>query len=162
QVGGSHALPFSHDDRALDSVFQFANVAWPAVGSNRIEAIAAQRLDAGVELAAEAVDEVSREQDRVARALGKRRDFHHDLGQPIVEVVAETAARNHRVQVLVSGADDTRVDRDRLASADPLDHALLEEAQQLDLERQRDVAYFVEEEGAALGKLDLADVRFDR
>ncbi len=60
------------------------------------------------------------------------------------------------------GADDARVDRDRLAAADPLDHALLEEAQQLDLQRQRNVADLVEEQGAALRHLDLADVRLDR
>ena len=51
---------------------------------------------------------------------------------------------------------------DRLAAADALDHALLEEAQQLDLERQRDVADLVEEQSAALGQLDLAGVGLDR
>ena len=45
------------------------------------------------------------------------------------------------------------------AAADALDHPLLEEAQQFDLERQRNVADLVEEQGAALGQLDLADVR---
>jgi hypothetical protein len=49
----------------------------------------------------------------------------------------------------VGRADDPGVDRDRLAAADPLDHPFLEEAQQLDLERQRDVADLVEEQGAA-------------
>ena len=63
---------------------------------------------------------------------------------------------DHRVQVLVGGADDARVDRDRLAAADPLDHPLLQEAQQLDLQRQRDVADFVEKQGPALRQLDLA------
>ena len=43
-----------------------------------------------------------------------------------------------------------------------LDHALLQEAQQLDLQRQRDVADLVEEQGAALGQLDLADIGLDR
>ena len=53
-------------------------------------------------------------------------------------------------------ADDPRVDRDRLAAADPLDHALLQEAQQLHLQRQRNVANLVEEQRAAIGLLDLA------
>src|SRR5206468_11867116 len=48
------------------------------------------------------------------------------------------------------------------APADAFDHARLEEAQELDLQRQRDVAYLVEEQGAALRELDLADIRFDR
>ena len=59
-------------------------------------------------------------------------------------------------------ADDAGVDRDRLAPADPLDHALLQEAQQLDLERQRHVADLVEEQRAALRLLDLALGGLDR
>ena len=62
----------------------------------------------------------------------------------------------------MGGADDPGVDRDRLAAADPLDHPLLQEAQQLDLERQRDVADLVEEQGAAMGELDLALGGLDR
>src|SRR5438132_14337613 len=59
------------------------------------------------------------------------------------------------------GADDAGVDGDRLASADTLDHTLLQEAQQLDLKRQRNVADLVKEERSTLRYLDLADVRFD-
>ena len=90
------------------------------------------------------------------------RDLHHDFRQPIIEVVAEPAVGDHRVEVLVGRADDASVDRDRGAAADPLDHPLLKEAQQLDLERQRDVADLIEEQGAALRQLDLARRRLDR
>ena len=62
----------------------------------------------------------------------------------------------------MGGADDPGVDRDRLAAADPLDHPLLQEAQQLDLQRQRDVADLVEEQRAAMGELDLALGGLDR
>ena len=48
---------------------------------------------------------------------------------------------------------------DLLTSADALDHPLLQEAQQLDLQRQRQVADLVEEQGAAVGDLDLAECR---
>ena len=102
------------------------------------------------------------EQHRVAGALGEARDLHHDLGQAIIEIVAETAVGDHRVEILMGGADDPRVDRDRRAAADPLDHPLLQEAQQLDLQRQRNVADLVEEQGAALRQLDLARRGLDR
>ncbi len=59
-------------------------------------------------------------------------------------------------------ADDARVDIDRLPSADPLDHTLLEESKQLHLERKRDVPDLVEEQGSALCHFDLADVGLDR
>ena len=64
---------------------------------------------------------------------------------------------DQRLQVLVGRADDAHVDRDLLAAADALDHAVLQEAQQLRLQRQRHVADLVEEQRAAVGDLDLAD-----
>ena len=162
EVGRSDAAPVRHDDGALDAVFELADVTRPGIAVDRSERVRCEGLNAWVELAAEAVDEMPREQDRVARAFGERGDFHHDLGEPVIEILAEAALGDHRVEVLVRRADDARVDRDRLAAADALDHALLEEAQQLDLERQRNVADLVEEKRAGLRQLDLADVRFDR
>src|SRR6478735_1531559 len=101
------------------------------------------------------------EKGHVTRALRERRDFHDDLREAVIEILAEAAVGDHRFQVLVRCANDARVDCYRLPPADPLDDPLLEEAQQLHLERQRNVADLVEEQGAAFGKLDLADVRFD-
>ena len=108
------------------------------------------------------MEEMLGEQDRVAMALGEARDPDDDLGETVIEILAEAARLDHRRQVLVGGADDPRVDRDRLAAADPLDRPLLDEAKQFDLERKRDVADLVEEQGAALGELDLALGRLDR
>src|SRR3546814_11643026 len=56
----------------------------------------------------------------------------------------------------------TTLFRSRPAAADPLDHALLQETQQLDLQGQRNVAHLVQEQGAALGELDLALGGLDR
>src|SRR3546814_1191066 len=62
----------------------------------------------------------------------------------------------------MGSAGDPGVDRERFPPAYPLDHPLLEEAQQLQLERKRDVADLVEEKRAALSKLDLALRGLDR
>jgi hypothetical protein len=78
------------------------------------------------------------------------------------QVLAEAAGGDHRLQILVRRADDAGVDGDRLAAADALDDPFLEEAQELDLKGERDVADLVEEQGAALGELDLALRRLDR
>ena len=56
---------------------------------------------------------------------------------------------DERLQVLVGGAHDAHVDRNFLAPADALDDAVLQEAQQLGLQRQRHVADLVEEQRAA-------------
>jgi len=54
----------------------------------------------------------------------------------------------------VRGADDARIDRNRAPRADPFDHPFLKETQQFYLQRQRNVADFVQEQGAAVGELD--------
>ena len=71
---------------------------------------------------------MAREQHGIAGPLGQARDFHHDFGQAIIEIVAETAVGDHRIEVLMGRADDPRVDRDQGAASDPLDHPFLEEA----------------------------------
>src|SRR3546814_18444187 len=78
------------------------------------------------------------------------------FGHPIIKVVAKAALGEHRVDIAVCRADDPRIDRDRLASADALDRPFLKETQQLDLQGQRNVADLVEEQSAAVRQLDLA------
>ncbi len=46
----------------------------------------------------------------------------------------------------------------RLGAADPLDLALLEHAQQLGLQARAHLADLVEEDGAAVGRLEAADL----
>jgi hypothetical protein len=61
----------------------------------------------------------------------------------------------------VGGGDDPHVDLDCPAAADALELAFLQNAQQLGLERARDVADFVEEEGAAVRLLEAPLARLD-
>ena len=105
---------------------------------------------------------MAREQRRIARPIAQRGDADDDLGKAIIEILAEAGGGDHRVKILMGGADDTRVDRDRLAPADPLDHSFLQEAQQLYLQGQRNVADLVQEQGTALRLLDLARGGLDR
>ena len=82
--------------------------------------------------------------------------------QPEVEVLPETAGGDRRVEVDIGRGDDADVDRDRRAGADAHDLALLEDAEQLHLERRRQVADLVEEQRAAIGGLEPARLRPER
>src|SRR6476660_5807568 len=97
-----------------------------------------------VELAAELVDEVPCEQNRVSGPFGEGRDLHDDLGKAVIEVLAKATVGRHRIEVLVRRTDDARVDGDRLTAANPLDDPFLKEAQQFNLKRQWDVTDLVE------------------
>ena len=85
----------------------------------------------------------------------------HDV-QPVVEILAEQALLALRVEVAVRGRDHAHVDRDRLRRADRPHLAFLQHAQQLHLQRQRHVADLVEEQRAAVGRLEQSLVRLDR
>ena len=78
--------------------------------------------------------------------------------EPIVQVLAEAALADQLFQVLVRGRDDAHVDLHRLAGADALEGHFLQDAQQLGLHFQADVADLVEEQRAAVGQLEAADL----
>src|ERR671924_1387346 len=77
-------------------------------------------------------------------------------GEPIVEVVAKAATLDGGEKVSIGRRDQTDIRRERRRSAHPLVAALLKNAEQLGLERERQLADFVEKERAALGQLEAA------
>ena len=66
------------------------------------------------------------------------------------------------LKIAVGGGDDPYVDLDRPAAADALELAFLQDAQEFGLERPRNVADLVEEEGAPVRLLEAPLARFDR
>jgi hypothetical protein len=146
----------SHDDRPLDAVFELTHVSGPLISVDRVGRVRGESLHLRIHFAREACDEMTGKQHGIASSLGKARNLHDDFRQAIIEVFAEAAVADHGLQVLVGGADDARVDSDWGPAADPLDHAFLQEPQQLDLKWQRYVANLIEEQRPALGELDLA------
>ena len=105
---------------------------------------------------AELLQEVLGQRPDVLRPLAQRRhaDRHH--AQPVVEVLAELLLRHQRRQVAVGGRDHAHRHADGLLAAHAVELALLQHAQQLGLGGAVQVAHFVQEDGAAVGQLELA------
>ncbi len=102
--------------------------------------------------------EVLDQQRDVAAPLAERRQGDgHDV-EPVEEVLAEAALAHHRLEIAVGGGEHPHIDAEGLLAAHALDRALLERAQQLRLQLRRHVADLVEEEGAAVGQLELAEL----
>jgi hypothetical protein len=80
----------------------------------------------------------------------------HDDVDAVVEVLAETAGLDLVGEVEVAGQDDADVGGAGLVAADGLVLLFLQDAEELDLEAGRGGGDFVEEDGAALGGLELA------
>ena len=77
----------------------------------------------------------------------RQRDVH-DV-DPVVEVFAESALLDGRLEIAVGRHDHPDIDRELFAAADGPHGALLEHAQQLGLEPQGHVPDLVQEDRAA-------------
>ena len=98
------------------------------------------------------------ERRNVRSTLVERRQDDRDDVEPVEEILAELPGRHHRLEIAIRGGDDADVHRDRLRPADPLDLLLLQAPEDLSLQRKRQVADLVEEEGGAGGRLEEADL----
>src|SRR5687767_4610337 len=107
------------------------------------------------------VEEVADQLGNVFLPLPKwRKHDLHDL-EPVVQILAELAPLVHFFEIAVCGGEDAHVYGDSPAAAELFDLALLKYAQELGLERERDVADLIEEDRAALGQLELSGASLD-
>src|SRR5581483_2127235 len=155
-VGLELAAVAAKDHGAFDHVLEFADVAGPAMGGERLEAGVGDALDADAVLAGEALHELLREQRDVLHALAQRRNGNgHDV-EAEVKVLAEFLAVDAFLELAVGGGEDADVHLDGAIAADALELAFLQYAQELGLDLRRDFADFVEENGAVVGEFESA------
>ncbi len=98
----------------------------------------------------------------VAHALAERRKDEHERRDAVKEVHAQARGVGAEVLDAVGGRDDARVDGAFRRAADAADRAVLERAEQVGLELERELADLVEEERAVGGLEEVAVARFGR
>src|SRR5262249_13295739 len=139
-----------------EDVLQLADVARPGVGleSRKLGRLERQRrtLEPPADLANDRGGD--RRDILAARAQGRRLD-REDV-RPVVEGPTETAGLDIAKEIPVGGRDDPHVHRSALGLADALEGALLEDAQELGLQIERDLTDLVEKQGSADGNLEAA------
>ncbi|PMQ17976.1 hypothetical protein JaAD80_02955 [Janthinobacterium sp. AD80] len=104
-------------------------------------------------------EEVPRQHQDVGRTLDQRRQAQLDHVQAVKQVFAEGAGTDHGRQVGVAGADDAHLHLPFAVRAEALEAARFQHAQQFHLPGQRQVADFVQKQGAAVGRIELAVAR---
>src|SRR5712692_2788003 len=140
---------------ALDEIAQLAHVPRPGVSAQR--PLTLRRQPQLALRAAQLRGERARERDYVLGPLPQGRDLDGEDRQPVVQVLAEAPLRDRLAQVAMGGGDDAHVDAHRRSPAEPLHLALLEDAEKLRLQFERQLADLVEEQRPALGLLEAAD-----
>ncbi len=94
----------------------------------------------------------------VFATVAQRRQLQAHHIEAMQQVGTEFPLRDQPFQVLVGGSDHAHIHMDQFAATDAEEFALGQHAQQAGLQRQRHVADFVEEQRAAVGLLEPADV----
>ena len=102
------------------------------------------------------------EQEHIVAALAERWHLQRDHGKTMEEIFPEAPAADRGGQILAGGGDDPRVCRFGARAAETPDRVLLERLQQLDLQRLLHQADLVQEDRAAVGKLQQARLRLLR
>ena len=146
-AGADHTVRRREGARGLHDREELAYVAGPAV-----------REDEPPRLGSEGrVAEGLREQGlEVARALAEGPKDDLVARDPVVEVAPELTAVHQRREVPVRGRDDAQVHAPHRGLPEPPDLPLLQDPEELPLQRRGEVPDLVEEERAARGFLDEA------
>src|SRR5262249_42035502 len=137
------------------------DVPRPVVAAQRGERGGRNTLDA---LAKPAREPLHAAPDEIGNVLGpvaeRRQDDRKDV-EAGVEVAAERPGGDPGPERAVRRRHRAHVDFERARPADALEGVLLQHAQQLRLQLDREVANLVEEEGAAIGQLEAATALCD-
>jgi hypothetical protein len=145
------------DDRgALERVGQLAQVARPGVLAQAGEAGVGDAQGAATGPLGLLGEHGGAQEGEVVEALAQRGEAQREHVEAVVEIFAEAALGDRAGEVDVGGGEDADVDADGPVAADGLEGALLQDAQELGLGVDGELADLVEEEGAAVGHLEPA------
>ena len=140
------------DQRSLQDVLQFADVAGPVVCLEPLHRRQRERRLRPADLAGRRREEVVGEQRQIFLPLPQRRHLHGKNAEPIVQVLTKAPGRRLGAQIPIGRRHDTDIDAPRPLLADPFKLSLLQNTEQLRLQLQRDLADLVEKQRPVLGQ----------
>ena len=94
------------------------------------------------------------ESSKILQPLAKRRDLKLHDPETVKQIPSELPFGHLLGQVPIGGGNDARVDATLAVFADPADLVLLEDAKQLHLHRERDVAHLIKQQRSAVRRFE--------
>ena len=150
-------IAITENDRALDGIFQLADIARPDIGGyglnslwREIHLVFAQSITAAFEHGFGNLENIL-----AAFAQGRQLKAHDT--DAIVKVFPEFMFARHGLEVAVGGADQPDVNNAGVNRANSANFVLLNKAQQSRLSFHGQLANLIQEESAAVGRLNQAD-----
>ena len=108
------------------------------------------------------LQEVIGEHRKLLAALPQGRKLNGDDVESKEQILAKFAARDRALEIAVGGGDDAHVHMDIVFAAESREFAVLEDLQQLGLQRRAHFADLVEEHRAVVRELELAGLVLNR
>src|SRR5438067_3158839 len=155
QIEPDHGAGSQHH-RALNHVFQFADVARPSVIHQRTQGLGSDVFDRLAVLQGEFLDEIFHQQRNVFLAFAQRRQIHGDDVEAIEEILAEATFFDALLQIHVGGSDDAHIYLNLADATQMHELAVLEHSQDLGLSFQIHGADLIEKNRAAVGDFEQA------
>ena len=154
QIRRGDLRPLGHDHGTLDAVLQLPDVSRPGILLDGINRLIGKSLDLFSVFVCVAFQEGFGQEDHIPLPFPQGREGHQDDPQAKVKVFPEAPFLHGLFEIAVCGRNDAGIHLDLLPAADPFDHPLLQEAKQLHLEGQRQLADLVQKEGAPIGHFE--------
>ena len=148
----------AQNQQALHQIFQFADIARPAVITQPVLGSQGEMAVSQAFLVHKIADVVIQQFGHILNVIAQRRqlDWHHV--ELIVQIFAKAPGGDFLFQIAVSGGGDPDVDPDRFFATDSQERAALQGAGQLGLGFEVHVGQLIQKQGAATGLLQPAIV----
>ena len=149
-----HRFARGQNGRPVQGVFKLPHVARPVVIDQRAHGSLRNLADRLLKFVADRSQEMKGECGNVVASISQGRRVNREDVDAVIQVLSEATFGYHSFEVLVGGRDEPHVGLLHYGAAHRPELALLNDAQQLGLRRQGDVAKFIQKKSAVVGDFE--------
>ncbi len=142
------------DDGSLHHVPELPYVSRPAVGHEPLASLVPQTLDCSPMLPVEMANEMMREEGDVFRMLPERRHGDGEDAQPVEQIFPKHPFPHRLGRIPVGGGEDANVKMVLLGATKPPHLSVLQNAEQLRLQRNGHFRNLIQKERAVMGEFE--------
>src|SRR5450759_4402246 len=146
----------------LDQVFKLADISGPIVTHEELHQVGGDASNFRVVMRHKPLHEIVNQVRYVTGAFAKRWDRNVDYVDPVEQVLSEGTRLNFPLQAPICGAHHTRFGAPFFVSPNANLGPILPQAEQLGLERERQLGDLIQKQRSMLRKLDQAGFRVIR
>ncbi len=145
------SLAAAEGDGPFDGILQFTDISGKRVAPEQGHGLIGKTVDPFSHVRGESGQKAACEHLDVLGAVPKRGNFQGEGFEPVEEVFAKAPFLDFSGEILVGGRDDPDIDLLFLVAADGSDSAVLQDPQELGLERKRHFRDFIEKQASPFG-----------